>query len=248
MADRGCSARRVALQGYLDNELEPAARAEMAEHLCECADCRHALDQARLLSASVKQHAAYYPAPDLLLRSVFASPPATRRTPLARVRDWLAPLFSAAALALALVLYIATPPADRPWMEDAVASHVRSLMAGHLNDVASSDRHTVKPWFTGKLDFAPPVHDFAAQGYPLLGGRLDYLQNQPAAALAYGHAKHVINLFILPANGPDKPRETLALRGYNLVAWQLGHMRFIAVSDVEAGELETFSQLVETGL
>ncbi|MFJ3524820.1 anti-sigma factor family protein [Pseudomonas sp. NPDC090203] len=248
MTDLTCATCRVSLHGYLDDELDAAAAAEIVTHLQGCAECRQQYDQARLLTDSVKRHAPYYAAPDLLVRSVFAPPPAQRVSWLARAKGWLAPAFSAAALALALVLYIATPTGEQPWMEEAVSSHVRSLMAGHLNDVASSDRHTVKPWFTGKLDFSPPVHDFAEQGYPLLGGRLDYLQHQTAAALSYGRAKHVINLFIVPTTEADTPRQDRSLRGYNIVAWQQNHMRFIAVSDVERGELEAFSALVEKGL
>jgi len=106
----------------------------------------------------------------------------------------------------------------------------------------------VKPWFTGKLDFAPPVFDYAAQGYPLLGGRLDYLQHQTAAALAYRHAKHTINLFILPTAEADRARESLSLRGYNVVSWRRDHLRFILVSDLEKGELEAFGQLIEKGV
>lgn len=248
MTDLDCSTRHTAIHGYLDHALEPAAAAEMADHLQRCAACRGVYAQARLLSVSVKRHASYYPAPDLLVRNVFAPAPTARRHRWALLRNGLAPVFCATALGLALVLYVATPSADKPWMEDAVASHVRALMAAHLNDVVSSDRHTVKPWFSGKLDFSPPVEDLAAQGFPLLGGRLDYLQNQPTAALSYGRAKHVINLFILPSATADAPREAVSLRGYNLVAWQRGHMRFIAVSDVEAAELQTFSRLIEQGL
>lgn len=244
MTDLNCATCRTTLHGYLDNELDPAAAQAMAAHLHGCADCRQSCEQARLLVDSVKRRAPYYAAPDLLLRSVFAAPPERQKTWASILRNWLAPAFSSAALALAAVLYIATPSGEQPWMEEAVSSHVRSLMAGHLNDVVSSDRHTVKPWFTGKLDFAPPVYDLTEQGYPLLGGRLDYLQHQPAAALSYGRAKHLINLFIVPATGGEKPREDLSLRGYNVVAWQHDHMRFIAVSDLERGELEAFSKLV----
>jgi anti-sigma factor RsiW len=243
MTDLSCATFRIQLHGYLDGELEPAAMADMQAHLQGCTECRQQHAQVKLLNESVRRHAPYYAAPDLLLRTVFAAAPARPSWRL-RFRSWLAPAFSAAALALALVLYIATPSGEQPWMEEAVSSHVRSLMAGHLNDVASSDRHTVKPWFTGKLDFSPPVYDFTEQGYPLLGGRLDYLQHQTAAALSYGRARHVINLFIVPVTGADRPREALALRGYNIVAWQQNHMRFIAVSDVERGELEAFGKLV----
>jgi anti-sigma factor RsiW len=129
-----------------------------------------------------------------------------------------------------------------------VSSHVRSLMGEHLMDVASSDKHTVKPWFTGKLDFSPPVYDFAAQGFPLLGGRLDYLQHQTAAALSYRHDKHIINTFIVPTSEADSPALTESRRGYNIVTWRQNHMRFIVVSDMDKGELEAFSQLTQKGM
>jgi anti-sigma factor RsiW len=254
MNDLNCTHCHELIHGYLDNELDTATAATVAEHLSGCADCKRLHDEAKLLIASVKAQAPYYPAPDALTRSVFATIPsqtssAKRFWDLLRnpSRHWLAPAFSAIALAMALVLYIATPSSEQPWMEEAVSSHVRSLMAEHLNDVASSDRHTVKPWFTGKLDFSPPVFDYSAQGYPLLGGRLDYLQHQTTAALSYGRAKHIINLFILPTTETDKPRQHLSIRGYNIVSWQQNHMRFIVVSDLEKTELEAFSQLVEKG-
>lgn len=148
-------------------------------------------------------------------------------------------------LTLAMVLYVATPGSEQPLMDEAVSSHVRSLMGEHLNDVVSSDRHTVKPWFTGNLDFSPPVFDYAAQGFPLLGGRLDYLQHQTTAALSYGRAKHIINVFILPAPEADKPRQSQTIRGFNVVSWQANHMRFVMVSDLEKGELEAFSELLK---
>ncbi|WP_166366353.1 anti-sigma factor family protein [Pseudomonas akapageensis] len=254
MNDMNCTVCHELIHGYLDNELDTAMATQVAEHLAACADCQRLHDEARMLIAGVKAHAPYYPAPDALTQGVMSK--TKSRAPSARrfwdlLRDapqqWLMPAFSAAALAIALALYVATPSSEQPWMDEAVSSHVRSLMADHLNDIASSDRHTVKPWFTGKLDFSPPVFDYSVQGFPLLGGRLDYLQHQNAAALSYGRAKHIINLFILPTSAADKPREHLAIRGYNIVAWQRDHMRFIVVSDLEKSELEAFSQLVEKG-
>jgi anti-sigma factor RsiW len=172
---------------------------------------------------------------------------APRPRAIERWRKWFAPAFSAATLALAMVLYVATPGSEQPLMEEAVSSHVRSLMGEHLNDVVSSDRHTVKPWFTGKLDFSPPVFDYSSQGFALLGGRLDYLQHQTTAALSYGHAKHIINVFILPTTESDKPPISQSIRGFNVVSWQENHLRFVMVSDVEKGELETLGQLLRKG-
>ena len=117
------------------------------------------------------------------------------------------------------------------------------MQPGHLEDVASSDRHTVKPWFDGRLDFAPPVKDFAAEGFPLRGGRLDYLAGRPVAALVYQRDKHIIDLFVWPANGnPSQPPDTAQRQGYNVVHWTEDGMVFWAVSDVEIGQLREFAE------
>ncbi|MGE7956789.1 anti-sigma factor family protein [Pseudomonas sp. NPDC089530] len=255
MNDIGCKSCREWLHGYLDNELEVSAATAVAEHLRHCAECAREYAEARSLIAKVKAHTPYHVAPQALARRlpVGGQAPASPRAGLLQRllggggMRWLAPGFSSLALALSLVLYLAAPSSERPWLEEAVSSHVRSLMVDHLNDVASSDRHTVKPWFTGKLDFAPPVFDFSEQGYPLLGGRLDYLQQQSAAALTYGRARHLINLFILPTTDSDAALQRLSLRGYNLVAWRHNHLRFILVSDLEQGELEALGRLIQKG-
>jgi anti-sigma factor RsiW len=244
MNELDCTACQTLVHGYLDKELDTAMTAKVARHLAECAECARLLDQTRLLVAGVKRHAPYFTAPASLTDSVMA--PVEPKTSLVeRWQKWFAPVFSTAALALALVIFVATPGSEQPLMDEAVSSHVRSLMGEHLNDVVSSDRHTVKPWFTGKLDFSPPVFDYSAQGFPLLGGRLDYLQHQATAALAYGRAKHVINVFVLPTTEADESPKTRSIRGFNVVSWQANHMRFVLVSDVEKSELETLAELIK---
>lgn len=257
MNELNCCLCHDLMHSYLDDELDKTMRFGFTEHLATCTECQHQLEELQLLKTAVKAKAPYYSAPASLTESLRASlqlPEEPVPTAAIKVdywknlRNWLAPLMSAGVFAAALALYIATPSVEDNWADEAVSSHVRSLMGEHLTDVASSDKHTVKPWFTGKLDFSPPVYDFAAQGFPLLGGRLDYLQHQTAAALSYRHDKHIINTFIVPTTEPDSPAQTESRRGYNIITWRQNHMRFIVVSDMDKGELETFSQLTQKGL
>jgi anti-sigma factor RsiW len=137
-----------------------------------------------------------------------------------------------------------TPSATESLQQDVVASHVRSLQMEHITDVASSDQHTVKPWFLGKLDYSPPVEDFAAEGFPLIGGRLDYVSHRVAAALVYRHAQHPINLFILPSREAESAPRASADSGYNVLHWTKDGMTFWAISDLNAAELGDFAKLL----
>ncbi|HEV8481255.1 MAG TPA: zf-HC2 domain-containing protein, partial [Candidatus Eisenbacteria bacterium] len=220
------------LSPHLDEELDPVTSAEIADHLRSCDTCSAEAVRLETMRATLRARLEYHAAPDglrgriegLLGEEPGAPAPATARVPMARKRPWhfsWRPAFAwaGAAAAVALVwVAIARGPADaeRTMAGEVVSSHVRSLMASHLTDVTSTDQHTVKPWFDGKLDFAPPVQDLAPQGFPLLGGRLDYLGGRSVAALVYGRRKHVINLFVWPAGGDRAPRE-ITLHGYHAI-------------------------------
>jgi anti-sigma factor RsiW len=178
-------------------------------------------------------------------------PPAARPR-AARWHRWLeaAAVFGAgAATAWGIAFSLLVMPAQDLTRDAVMASHVRSLMGTHLTDVASSDHHTVKPWFAGKLDFSPPVIDLAAGGFPLRGGRLDYLDGRAVAALVYQAGPHVINLFVWPTpDGKSVPPELLTRQGYNIVHWQQAGMQAWAVSDMNSAELQVFTGLMRKRL
>ena len=168
--------------------------------------------------------------------------------------NWLSlsGLSLAAAIIFAAIIFsnlapqLRRPGADQLLATQLIASHVRSLMANHLTDVASSDQHTVKPWLDAKLDFAPPVVDLSSEGFPLAGGRLDYLDDRPVAALVYGRRKHFINLFVWPAASDEaKAPRTITREGYQLLHWADSDFNYWAVSDVNEKDLQTFKQQFE---
>jgi RNA polymerase sigma factor (sigma-70 family) len=168
--------------------------------------------------------------------------------------DWTDPTPSAEAGGLAGILLTLTVTLTRlsappdPMIADVVADHVRSLMADHLTDVATSDRHTVKPWLSARLDLSPRVKDFATEGFPLVGGRLDYVQGHRAAAIVYRRDKHIINLFaFVSEHHADAPPKQESYNGFNIIRWRMDGLSYIAVSDVEAVQLQAFVRLVESG-
>jgi len=233
-----CEAVNHDLDAYVDRELDADAAKAVRAHLGECTSCRRHVAERRALGQVVRS-APYYSAPDRLRARIAASAAKSRLS--SRVLTWAA----AAALVVAIgggvaLLRTATVPHDA-LVEGVVDGHVRSLMADHLSDVQSTDRHTVKPWFLGKLDFAPPVPDLASAGFPLVGGRLDYVNGRPAAALVYQRQRHTINVFISPVvdQEPDSI-ESRTLRGFHVRHWARDGMSFWAVSDLNDAELNQF--------
>ena len=242
-----CAEAKDLVHLYLDQELDLVRVVDVDKHLQSCTACRALYDEQRALRAAVRRDVTYHRAPgelrERLRFSLRGQADEPVRTHARRQRRWNTGLAIAAAVALSVsaVLYFALPTPQGRLVDDLVSSHVRSLMANHLADVASSDQHTVKPWFNGKLDYSPPVDDLTAQGFPLIGGRLDYVNDRPVAALVYRHRLHVINLFVWPGeNGHEQKPRILARQGYNLLHWAQGGMEFWVVSDLNEAELKQF--------
>jgi len=249
MTTDDCRKMELLLQADLDGALDVGSTAALAAHLAQCPDCQ--ATQAALvgLSARLRAELPYHAAPDRLRRSIEgairpapAAAAAARRWLAEHRARWALPFGAGAVLAAALVLVVVPRPGTDT-TDSVVASHIRALQPGHLMDVASTDQHTVKPWFDGRLDYAPPVKNLASQGFPLVGGRLDYLAGRPVAALVYRRAQHVIDLYVWPSARDANARPGSGEHsGYNHVRWTGDNMVFWAVSDLNKTELGEFAE------
>ncbi len=257
--DDACRNMHLMVQADVDGELTPAEAARVGAHLETCLACAAVQANMQQLSAAIRAAAPYHPAPETLRVAVRAfikaetAPPPGRTLTRPASRSWVrfgsgssfgAGFALAACLALAVVL-----PRENGRLTDAVvADHIRSLQPGHLMDVVSTDQHTVKPWFDGRLAFAPPVKDLRANEFSLVGGRLDYLDSREVAALLYRRRLHVIQLFVWPSSrGLDHGPTQGVRNGYNFVHWNQDEMAFWAVSDLNAAELADFARLWRQG-
>lgn len=245
-----CELSRLQLHAYFDGELDAVSAAGFEIHLQSCSDCQSALASEEALRSSIVRANLYERAPLDLRRSIASQlpgRPVVVPKPVSPSRRWLALAASflfLATLGWQLLRRFNAPPQQPIMIAAALDAHLRSLQQGHLADVESTDQHTVKPWFDGKVDFAPPVRDFANDGFPLVGGRLDVLDRKTVAALVYGRRKHVINLFISRASSQTTPPSSGSSEGYNWLAWQNAGFNFCAVSDVNSADLEQLKQLL----
>jgi anti-sigma factor RsiW len=268
-----CEEATKLMDGYLDGELDPITNQTIEQHSRECGNCDQAYKTHGSLIRALGNGTPYFKAPAELRQRIQSSlreeiserptrnvargakPPFPRRQPgpwtvlWGASWNWLAlaaAVIFAAIIALNLAPRWQRPGADQFLATQLIASHVRSLMVSHLTDVASTDQHTVKPWLDAKLDFAPPVVDLSSEGFPLIGGRLDYLDNRPAAVLIYQRRKHFINLFVWPAEaGGDRAMKAMSRQGYQLLHWVDSDFNYWAVSDVSANDLQTLKQKFE---
>ncbi len=247
-----CELPRAMIDGYLDGELDAIRAAEFERHLEECSDCVSALESQESLRLSLRRAQLYEKAPPQLRQKVLAGirlkEPVVISSRLgSALGQWL-------AVAAVLVLLVYSGWRLIPGLSDKnnqttlaaqiVDAHVRSLQPGHLTDVISTDQHTVKPWFNGKLDFSPPVQDFANDGFPLQGGRLDVVGGRSVAALVYARRKHFVSVFIWPTAEKDTRPRSGSQQGYNWTNWRRNGMEFYAVTDAAAADLTELQALL----
>ena len=258
-----CQEARSLLHAFLDDELDLTHSLDVQHHLDTCPACAREHAAQRALRGALRDEALYFRPPEgfttrarAALRATAATVGAADRAGPAVGLLWMRRVWLPSGAAAALLAVVAItiwrfgpgapgPSADDLLAQEVIASHIRSLMPGHLTDVPSSDQHTVKPWFNGRLDFSPPVKDLAGEGFPLTGGRLDYLGGRPIAALVYKRRQHIINLMVWPASSEADRSPTAAIRqGYHLLHLAHGGMIYWAVSDLNEDEMKEFVGLV----
>ncbi len=248
-----CPEQIPLIESYFDGELDLIRSLEIEKHIASCASCAQHVNHLQGLRATL--HAAHLsePAPAHLrewARSL--QEPLQKKTRVwngVLFRRWMPIGVLAAVTATVFVSLPLLGPsrAEYRQADEIVSAHVRALMASHLTDVTSTDQHTVKPWFNGKLDFAPWVRDLSEFGFPLKGGRLEYISHRPAAALVYQRHQHIINLILWPmSEDRDRAQKTISRRGYNLAHWTRSGMTYWAISDLNSQELQQFAQIIQT--
>jgi anti-sigma factor RsiW len=239
------------MDAFIDGELAPTEQTTLTAHLDTCPTCPGELAARRAMLARLKSDLDRYTTParfearllDSLPKEAIASQHPSRRHTWFANGAWAS---AGAALAAGIMLFVLAPAQQNALTEELVAAHVRSLMANHLTDVVSSDQHTVKPWFNGRVDLSPPVPDLSEQGYPLVGGRLDYIHDRTVAALVYRRHQHPINLFVWPDTGASEVDLHRQRNGYNVVFWRRDNVAYAIVSDVNGQDIAEFRRLWTT--
>jgi len=250
MDDMNCRACLYWLQAYIDSEeLDEEIAAKLHEHLDGCPKCRERLAALEVLRKGVRERLPYHPAPSDMHRQVLAEIATEERRALARKAEsrsnWTRLSFAAVVLALLAILYVAASSSGDDLADEFISRHQYALLEDHLIDLPSSDPATLVAWFAGKLDFSPPVRDFDRDGYRLVGGRLDYIEHRPVAALVYRHEDHIINVFAMPATRTDRGVRSSTRHGFNLVSWRRGPLTFEAVSTLNKSDLQALRRLFE---
>lgn len=248
-----CEEASVLVHALIDGELDAGHAREAEAHVATCARCAAQLRDFRVMRKALAAPALRHRAPPLLrtrienalpLRRVVAPAPSRRSL----LQGMAMGSVLSGALAASLVAFVVRREDDQRVLGDVVSAHLRSLQGDHLIDVQSTDQHTVKPWFNGRLDVAPPVVDLTAQGFTLIGGRLDYIDARPVGVVVYKRRAHVINLFVAQATGGDERASIAQVQGFNIWRWRNSDLGFWAVSDINAEELQEFGDKLEVSI
>lgn len=261
-----CPENEVLIHAYLDGELDLINSMKLEAHFRECSSCERAYESIHSLHSALTHSAPRFtPSADLerrIRRALDAEVTHGHHAPEAASSAAAKPFWRnpwnvvavvgwSALVAMIVVIGVRRAPVrlsrQQALAQEVLDSHLRSLTGGHLTDVESSDQHTVKPWFDGKIDFSPPVPDFSREGFPLVGGRLDELEGRPVAALVYRRRKHIINLFIWPSDHRSG-EGSVTRQGYHLVHWSDGRMNYWAVSDVSPADLSDFVRMFHSAV
>ena len=255
-----CDLAQRFVPGYMDGELDLVRTIEMETHLKDCPACVQKLEDHQVVRALLRRSSPAYAAPavlrDRVQSSLRASAKADMEVRESGIQWWSLHVWRWAGAVAVLALFslsgwqftarLREPSSDQRIAAEVFSSHVRSLEANHLMDVVSTDQHTVKPWFDAKLDFSPPVEDLASNGFPLVGGRLDYLEGHEVAALIYQRRNHFINVFVWPdSNETNSTQSVKSRQGFSIMRWSRDGFQCWAVSDIGGSELAEFVRLLE---
>ena len=244
-----CAETEILLHALLDDELDAGNARDVEGHLADCPRCAAQLDAYRAMRHAMSAPQLRYAAPMSLRRRIEAAlPSAPLRVPVtprapsrwSMLKGFAMGTALSTAMAASLFVAVIRTDQDQRLLGDVVTAHVRSLQGEHLTDVQTSDQHTVKPWFNGKVDVAPPVVDLTAQGFTLLGGRLDYIDGRAVASIVYRRRTHVINLFVTQGDGSADHGANATMQGFNIRHWTAPGLAFFAISDINAQELQEF--------
>jgi anti-sigma factor RsiW len=247
-----CNEAEILLHALLDGELDASNARVVESHVENCSRCAPQLRAFRGLRQAMPIGQLHFTAPASLRRRIEKAFPAAPQLASSRrsvLKGFVMGTALSTAMAASLVVAVVRTDQDQRVLGDIVSAHVRSLQADHLTDVRTSDQHTVKPWFNGKVDIAPPVVDLTAKGFMLLGGRLDYIDGQTVPSIVYRRRTHVINLFVAQG-APSETREARlqTMQGFNIQRWTAGGLEFFAISDINAEELREFVEKFEAAL
>lgn len=244
-----CSKIQSFIDGYFDSELDLTKSLEIEEHIKNCENCSAILNNYKMLHNAFRDKSFYYNAPPSLKNKIASESDKQTNKPIFKTKsifNWRNTSFALTALliiSVILIINLNNNSISGDISDQIVNSHLRSLASGSLTDVLSTDKHTVKPWFNGKINFSPPVSDLSSKGFPLIGGRIDYLNLKPAAVLVYRYNKHIINLYIfLNDKSINVNREISSHSGYNIIHWVKDGMDYRAISDLNIEKLKIFNE------